>query len=240
MIGYHTGSLEATRQAWLTQDIPFECAQVWLGSPMAFKPTTKYCTFAGDYQDLAAHIRLYAHAPYVVSMNHKIKSYDSVYRHLEICDYVGIRGLVVHTGSWTESNDPVETWVEFLKQFSEYKTPVLLENMAYKNAMTGDQLNQVGDQLRGARICLDTAHSWAGRVRPSDVNPEYVKLIHLNDTKVAFGSNLDRHSEVVIGEGLLGSTLNNIVSSYPAIDCIREVCTEVMDIELAKGTWKRF
>ena len=72
-----------------------------------------------------------------------------------------------------------------------------------------------GDAAR-VGLCLDTAHAWAAGYeisRPdatdrllaeldATVGPERLVMLHLNDSKAAFGSHLDRHEHV--GAGSIG------------------------------------
>jgi deoxyribonuclease-4 len=76
-----------------------------------------------------------------------------------------------------------------------------------------------GGDLARVRLCLDTAHLWAGGVAIGDpesvdvlvdeldtrLGVDRLAMIHLNDSKSAFGSRLDRHQHLGAGEiGLPG------------------------------------
>jgi deoxyribonuclease-4 len=100
--------------------------------------------------------------------------------------------------------------------------PILLENAAGAGDTVGrsfEELAQViaaagGDDRLG--ICVDTQHLWAsgvpfGTVEEADgviaaigatVGLSRLRCLHLNDSKVPFGANRDRHEN--LGEGTIG------------------------------------
>jgi len=101
--------------------------------------------------------------------------------------------------------------------------PILLENAAGAGDTVGrsfEELAQViaaagGDERLG--ICVDTQHLWAsgvpfGTVEAADdvvvaidatVGLPRLRCLHLNDSKVPFGANRDRHEN--LGEGTIGA-----------------------------------
>jgi deoxyribonuclease IV len=101
--------------------------------------------------------------------------------------------------------------------------PVLLENAAGAGDTVGRSFEELamvidtadGDERLG--VCLDTQHLWASglpfaTVAEADdlvslvaatVGLERLQCLHLNDSKVAFGANRDRHEN--IGDGTIGS-----------------------------------
>jgi deoxyribonuclease IV len=101
--------------------------------------------------------------------------------------------------------------------------PILLENAAGAGGTVGrtlEELEQViaasgGDERLG--ICIDTQHLWASGVDYASVDRadavveevkarfgmERLGCMHLNDSKVDFGSNRDRHEN--LGDGTIGS-----------------------------------
>jgi len=99
---------------------------------------------------------------------------------------------------------------------------VLIENTAGQGDCIGRAFEQVAEILAGCEgdvpvgVCLDTAHTFAAgyelvseagfrrtmRTVRETVGLERVRVIHFNDSKAAFGSNVDRHWH--IGEGAIG------------------------------------
>ncbi|MBI3321103.1 MAG: deoxyribonuclease IV [Candidatus Omnitrophica bacterium] len=112
---------------------------------------------------------------------------------------------------------------------------VLLENTAGSGQGLGDRFEQLA-VIRNAvaarervGICLDTAHLFAagypihtpeGLERTVDefdraIGLERLKLIHLNDSKVPFGSRVDRHWH--IGEGHIGLEAFRRIVNHPRL-----------------------
>ena len=142
--------------------------------------------------------------------------------------------------------------------------PILLENAAGTGDTVGrtfEELAQVieaagNDQRLG--VCLDTQHLWAsgvpfGTIVDADalvgtiedtVGLDRLRCLHLNDSKVPFGANRDRHEN--IGEGSIGSVALGALLGHPALQGL-PVILEVPgagdgpraeDIEAAKQTWR--
>jgi deoxyribonuclease-4 len=99
---------------------------------------------------------------------------------------------------------------------------ILIENTAGQGAQIGRSFEQVRDIIAACPdlpmgMCLDTAHSFAAGYDWRDkqaakhalerlgttVGFDKVKAIHFNDSKAAFGSQVDRHWH--IGTGQIGS-----------------------------------
>lgn len=116
------------------------------------------------------------------------------------------------------------------------KTGILLENTAGSGHTYGSSIRDIGAVAREAEgfglsvgLCLDTCHAFAagyamttsaeveGFVSTLDreAGLERLKLIHLNDSKGAFGSRLDRHEH--IGKGHIGIEGFTAILSHPAL-----------------------
>jgi deoxyribonuclease-4 len=90
-----------------------------------------------------------------------------------------------------------------------------------------------GDPRLG--ICLDTQHAFAsgigyGTIEAADamvaaidrtIGLDKLGLIHLNDSKVAFASNRDRHEN--LGEGEIGASALACLLGHPALDAVTAV-----------------
>jgi deoxyribonuclease IV len=100
---------------------------------------------------------------------------------------------------------------------------ILIENTAGQGGQIGRSFEEVRDIIACCGdlplgMCLDTAHSFAAgydwrsarktsqamKLLGETVGFERVRAIHFNDSKSAFGSQVDRHWH--IGEGQIGST----------------------------------
>jgi deoxyribonuclease-4 len=99
---------------------------------------------------------------------------------------------------------------------------VLIENTAGQGDCIGRAFEQVAEIVARCEsevpmgVCLDTAHTFAAgyeliseagfrrtmRALRETIGLERIRVIHFNDSKAAFGSNVDRHWH--IGEGAIG------------------------------------
>jgi deoxyribonuclease-4 len=85
------------------------------------------------------------------------------------------------------------------------------------------------DQAARLGVCLDTQHLWASGIGYRSVEEadqlvadfdaviglERLRCLHLNDSKVGFGENKDRHEN--IGDGTIGAEALGFLLSHPAL-----------------------
>ena len=144
---------------------------------------------------------------------------------------MGSDGLVLHLGSHRghgfESALPAvaDALIEALDSVvtTSRPCPILLENTAGAGDTIGRSFDELGDVIGATGgderlgICLDTQHLWASGVafasiRDADalvatinrtVGLDRLRCLHLNDSKVEFGANRDRHEN--IGDGTIGA-----------------------------------
>jgi deoxyribonuclease-4 len=145
-----------------------------------------------------------------------------------------------------------------------FPCPILLENAAGTGDTVGrtfEELSQViesaGDDER-LGVCLDTQHLWAsglpfGTVAEADallarvensVGLDRLRCLHLNDSKVPFGANRDRHEN--IGEGTIGLEALGALLGHPALQGLPAILEvpgggdgpRAEDIETAKQAWR--
>ena len=113
--------------------------------------------------------------------------------------------------------------------------PIALENAAGAGGTVGRSFEELAailelaDADRALGVCLDTQHLWASgvafgsRAAASAVVDELartvgataLRCVHLNDSKVPFGANRDRHAN--IGEGTIGIEALGWLMAHPAL-----------------------
>ena len=174
---------------------------------------------------------VYIHAVYLINVASDDpevcrKSLTSLTHALSVGDGIGADGVIVHPGS-SKGQAPAPTFKKLgkavkaaLKQTGS--TPLLFENTAgagFTIGRTFEELARVIDVSGGGErlgVCLDSCHLLASgyEVRNAAafkaVVDEYdnvvgldrLRALHLNDSKVPLGSNVDRHAN--LGEGELG------------------------------------
>lgn len=154
------------------------------------------------------------------------KSVSSLIEEVRRCHELGLDGLVMHLGAHLGQGEE-----EGLARFSEGlrgvlsqtpPLPVLLETTAGQGTCLGhrfEHLARVLDHLRAdprVGVCLDTCHAHAAGydLRTARgysatwtrferlLGMDRLRALHLNDSRTARGSRIDRHAN--IGEGMLG------------------------------------
>jgi len=172
-----------------------------------------------------------------------VKSRACLTANLVAADGMGAAGLVLHIGSHRgsgfEATLPAvaEALVGSLDEVDAdvSSCPVLIENAAGAGDTVGrsfEELAQVIDATGGDErlgVCLDTQHLWASgtafaTVEEADALVDLVdatvglrrlRCIHLNDSKVDFGANRDRHAN--IGDGTIGQDGLAALLGHPAL-----------------------
>ncbi len=189
--------------------------------------------------------RVVDHMPYLPNLASPEKSTIKISRftldeELKRCDALGIDYLVVHLGSHLGKGAAVgigniaAACKEALSR-SDGSATILLENMAGQKNCVGARFEEIRaildrvDESRRVGVCLDTCHVFAagfdlaseeavtGTLGLFDdiVGLDRLKAVHLNDSKGALGSRLDRHEN--IGEGKIGRNGIRAFLRHPGI-----------------------
>lgn len=174
---------------------------------------------------------LVTHAAYLVNLaaphrEYRRKSMISLLATLRGAERLEGLGAVTHLGSRMGTPRPLalRRAASSIRSILDRTTRavVLLENSVGAGGLLGAEFDDLAEMLdlldHNPRIgvCLDTAHLFAtgwdlrtpagidGMVQAFDrtVGWRHVRLIHLNDSKGALGSRIDRHEN--IGEGWIG------------------------------------
>ncbi len=179
------------------------------------------------------------HAPYIINLaNDKDEtkynfSINFLKNELDRCTTMGIKYIVLHPGSSVgiEKNIALDNIIFALNKIitEDTKTTILLETMAGKGTELGSSLEEIKYIIDNIKlkdkigVCLDTCH-----LNDSGYNMElfeeflndfdsliginYIKCIHVNDSKNPISSHKDRHAN--IGYGMIGyDTLLKVINS---------------------------
>jgi deoxyribonuclease-4 len=157
----------------------------------------------------------------------RAKSLDSFRTELRRCHALGLDALVSHPGNFMDDRAAgIERNAEAITAALDAEpgpTLLLMELTAGQGTVLGSTFGEMAALLAAipARlqsrlgVCLDTAHVWAagydlihdfdGVWQQFDDTIGITRLgcLHLNDSKAALGSHLDRHE--LIGEGTIGA-----------------------------------
>ncbi|MBI5641935.1 MAG: deoxyribonuclease IV [Deltaproteobacteria bacterium] len=163
-------------------------------------------------------------------------------KELSTAEQIGADYIVTHLGSPQDMGTEFAL-LRILSAFKDVeaaglgkKTQVLLENTSGAGYGFGSDLADIGRIISGARkfgldtgLCFDTCHGFAagyGMAEPGDIETlvstidkeiglKRLRLIHLNDSKGAFNSGLDRHEH--IGKGRIGLEAFRALLNHPKI-----------------------
>jgi len=200
-----------------------DLVQFFLGDPQGYKgPEIRYGGGAAALREAAgsAGIDLYVHAPYIINVattNNRIRipSRKLLQQHMDAAAGIGAKGLIVHGGHVGKADDDAgllekgfDNWRKAVEAI-DIKVPLLIENTAGgDNAMTRhlDRIGRVWDAISAAEgfdmvgFCLDTCHAHAGGNDLTTVVDDVraitgdIALVHANDSRDAFDSGADRHT----------------------------------------------
>jgi len=226
----------------------------------AFKKLAKENNFA----------TILAHAPYILNPcssneQNRILAFELMQDDLKRLEYIPNQMYNFHPGSHTGQG--VETGINQIADMlnrlltKEQTTIVLLETMAGKGSEVGskfEELRAIIDKVElkdKMGVCLDTCHVHdAGYDIVNDLDGvldefdrviglNYLKAIHLNDSKNPFESHKDRHE--VIGGGNLGIDAFERIINHPKLrhlpfylETPNELDGYKKEIELLKSKYK--
>lgn len=201
----------------------------WVSKPLTeenirlFKENCTKYNFQTDY--------ILPHDSYLINLGHPEeegleKSRAAFLDEMQRCEQLGLKLLNFHPGSHLNKisiEDCLALIAESINLTLEKTKGVtaVIENTAGQGSKLGSEfwqlryiIDRVNDKSR-VGICLDTCHTYtAGYDIVNDydkvfdefekeVGFEYLRGMHLNDSKKELGSHVDRHDN--IGQGLIGS-----------------------------------
>ena len=163
-------------------------SQFFLGDPQGYRgPEVRYDGGAEALRAAAEEhgIDLYVHAPYIINVattNNRIRipSRKLLQQHMDAAASIGAKALIVHGGHVEKAGDDPEllekgfdNWRKAVEA-TDIKVPLLIENTA-----GGNDLTTVVDDVRA-------------------ITGE-IALVHANDSRDAFDSGADRHTNFGAG-----------------------------------------
>lgn len=170
------------------------------------------------------------------------KSRNALLIELQRCDLLGVPYLVSHPGAHMGSpiDDALGRVIEAINRINDDRpegtTTLLIETTAGQGSTLGRAFEEIATIIDGVEdkarigVCFDTCHvfvagydlrdaeSYAATIRQFDdvIGLDWLKVIHLNDSKKGLGSHVDRHSH--IGEGELGLEAFRLLMNDPRLD----------------------
>ena len=216
----------------------------WLAKPFTAENIQKFkanCQEFGYSPDL-----ILPHDSYLINLGNPVpenltKSRNAFLDEMQRCEQLGLKLLNFHPGAHLKQiseSQCLETKAESINMVLEKTRDVtaVIENTAGQGSNVGFKfehlaaiIEMVDDKSR-IGVCLDTCHTYtAGYNIKSEegyistfeefdriVGFNYLKGMHLNDSKKELGSRVDRHDS--IGKGLMGIEVFRRIMNDPRFD----------------------
>lgn len=169
------------------------------------------------------------------------KSRDAFYDEMKRCELLGLDRLNFHPGSHLNLIGTEECMLAIAKSINialdkTKGVTAVIENTSGQGSNLGytfEQLKFIIDNIEDksrAGVCIDTCHTYSAgydiktregfektfREFERIVGLQYLKGMHLNDTKKGLGSKIDRHEN--IGMGFLGEDTFRMIMNDPRFD----------------------
>lgn len=216
----------------------------WLSRPLSIAAIDGFHKNMADCGFAPTHVL--PHDGYLINLGNPDpeawqKSFNSFVDELQRCEQLGLVYLNTHPGSSLKKISDDECLYRIADSINQAHRAtksaiVVLENTAGQGSNMGhrfEHLAQIIDQIEDKSrvgVCLDTCHTFAAGYdlsTPSGyknvmdefdrvVGFKYLKGVHLNDSKGALGSRLDRHQS--IGKGELGLDVFSCIMNDPRFD----------------------
>ena len=172
--------------------------------------------------------KIIVHAPYIVNLANRLDdekyqfAINFLTQEVERCDILGIKNLVLHPGSHVGQGvkEGIKNIVNALNEIlPKGNVCILLETMSGKGTEIGSNFSELKEIIEGVSdkskigVCMDTCHLHDSGYNLNDfdkileefdsiIGINYLKCIHINDSKNICGAKKDRHEN--IGNGYIG------------------------------------
>jgi len=189
--------------------------------------------------------------------NHE-KSLRSLSDEMFRCEQLGIRSLVLHPGSHLGAGMEagiacvVRNLDRLHAEHPDLKVRITLETTAGQGACIGARFEEIAEILAAVKepkrleVCLDTAHAFAAgydlaapkgvakTVAEFDriVGLKRLTVLHINDSKAALGSRVDRHDN--LGKGKIGLDAFRWIMNAPELTAIPKILETPKGKDLAE------
>ena len=163
------------------------------------------------------------HAPYIVNLGNLEKfdfSVNFLKGELERASTLGIKNVVLHPGAYVSYSKEasIKSIIDGLNLIldNDLNVTICLETMAGKGTEIGTNISELKTIIDGIKfknkigVCLDTCHLNDSGVDltkfdeyldkfDKEIGINYIKVIHINDSKNVIGSHKDRHENIGLG-----------------------------------------
>ena len=223
---FYTGAPQNTKRGSINDKYTYEAYKLMKESNMALE-------------------NVIVHAPYIINLcndNNFDFSVSFLKQEVIRCEELGMTKLVLHPGSSVglERNHAISNIIKGLNIVLDdnHNVIICLETMAGKGTEVGKSFEEIKfiiDNIKNRSkigVCLDTCHVNDAGYDVSDfdnvlddfdkvIGMEYLKCIHINDSKNDRGSHKDRHENIGYGtigfDNMIKIIYNKRISSLPKI-----------------------
>ena len=218
----------------------------WKSSPLSRESFDLFRERCDKYNYTEAQIL--PHDSYLINLGHPTnegieKSREAFLDEMQRCEQLGLQLLNFHPGSHLKEIS-LETCLDRIAESinialdATHDVTAVIENTAGQGSNVGYAfehlayiIDKVEDKSR-VGVCIDTCHTIAGgydltteesyeatfRKFDEIIGFEYLRGMHLNDSKKGLGSHVDRHDS--LGKGILGKELFRRIMQDPRMDNI--------------------
>ena len=163
------------------------------------------------------------HAPYIVNLGN-LENFDFsvtfLKEEMSRASSLGIKNVVLHPGASVSypREEAIKRIIDGLNLIldNNYDVTICLETMAGKGTEIGSTMDEIKTIIDGVKfknkigVCLDTCHLSDSGIDISKfdeylalfdrvVGLDYIKVIHINDSKNPISSHKDRHENIGLG-----------------------------------------
>ena len=209
----------------------------------AFKPPSEEHVVDFRAKAVKADVSpVFIHGSYLVNIGGSgelvTKSVDLLVKNMGVASQIGAAGVIFHGGSHLGAGfesifaQAVAAIEEVLSK-SPSDVYLIVENSAGMGSHVGSSFEEIGRLVSAVKksqlmVCLDTQHCHAAGYNIADpegidgameefdaeIGLSRLVVVHANDSKIKFGSGVDRHEN--IGEGDIGLEGFETIMGHPA------------------------
>lgn len=223
---FYTGAPQNTRRGNINDELTYKAYQLMKENNIALE-------------------NIIVHAPYIINLcndNNFDFSVSFLKQEVLRCEQLGMTKLVLHPGSSVglEREHAIANIIKGLNIVLDdnHNVTICLETMAGKGTEVGktfEELKFIIDNIKNKDkigVCLDTCHindagydvsNFDNTLEEFDkiIGLNYLKCIHINDSKNIKGSHKDRHENIGLGtigfDNLINIIYNKKIESLPKI-----------------------
>jgi deoxyribonuclease IV len=246
-IGFHISIAKGFD--WARQEahrLHCDVLQLFVKNPRAWSEREWKPEERARFQRLSKEVMVFAHLSYLPNLARAKENalhMRAFVHEVESCIHLGIGSIVVHCGSSPAGGEETATAIGHAvdRVLQDYPISIVLENASGQGNSYGRTIGELARVFETVRcrdrlaLCLDTAHlfqagynvrrrkTWDAIFGEVDrrLGKNKVALLHLNDSKTALDSKIDRHWH--IGKGKIGLTafrsilMDQRIASIPGV-----------------------